>query len=318
MFNQENPNLYAEGYALQERCNNVTDMTCFEVMMDPSIESQTSQAISEYVDFTHSTFDGIDFTASFPAAFPALWRSKLPCFDTIGMSGSKSGERGILKRCKWKDEVVSCPAIFTTFPTDRGMCCSFNMKAADEIFADSEFSASVKQLQTEDLALSFDNTTLPEEYVKNKEPKSQAGRKMGLEVVLDAHSNLFESFSVGRDFEGFTGLITEPGSFPLTNQRGFEIRPGHSNLVAVSAIIVDADDDLRTLKPEVRKCLYPDELGDLTLFKSYSQSNCFLECSLKFVQSDGSQNSNLSCTPWFFPFNSRKKVKIKVFYLPSM
>jgi hypothetical protein len=49
---------------------------------------------------------------------------------------------------------------------------------------------------------------------------------MGLRVILDAHSDSVESLSVRSDFEGFVAMISEPGSFPLTDLRGFEVRPG--------------------------------------------------------------------------------------------
>ena len=299
MHNQKDPNLYLGGYGVQVTCENDTSQSCLETILTPSeYEDEESD------DDLQSTLSSIDFTDAFQAAFSVLWRSKLPCFDTNGMSGFQNGERGILKRCKWKNMQINCSAIFTTFPTDQGMCCAFNMKAADKIFADSQYLASLTQLQAEDLSLSFENTSLSDSDTKRNEHKSQAGRNMGLEVILDAHSNLVESFSVSRDFEGFTGLITDSSSFPLTNQRGFEIRPGHNNLVAISAIQISANEDLKILKPEVRKCLYENERGNLTLFRNYSQSNCFLECSLKYAQRNPGAIENFSqgCTPWFFPF----------------
>ena len=42
---------------------------------------------------------------------------------------------------------VPCSAIFKTFPTDRGMCCAFNMKAADEIFRGKKYPDLVMSLQ---------------------------------------------------------------------------------------------------------------------------------------------------------------------------
>jgi hypothetical protein len=218
------------------------------------------------------------------------------------MSALNEGDRGILKRCKWKGMHVPCSGIFTTFPTDRGMCCSFNMKAADEIFVNSLYTTLVKQNQAEDYNTSFENSTLPLNYTSRNEPRTQAGRSMGLEVVIDAHSDVVESFSITHDFEGFTGLISEPGRFPLTNVKGFEIKPGHINLVAISAVQIHADDNLQKLNPDARQCLYQDEIGNLTLFKNYSQSNCILECSVKYAQKEFATTSNLSCTFWFFPF----------------
>ena len=40
----------------------------------------------------------------------------------------------MIKRCIWKGVRVSCSSIFSMYPTDRGMCCSFNMQKAEEMF----------------------------------------------------------------------------------------------------------------------------------------------------------------------------------------
>ena len=105
----------------------------------------------------------------------------------------------------------------------------------------------------------LDNNILPDFYINKKEPKTQSGRNMGLKLVLDAHSDVVEAFSISRDFEGLLALITEPGNFPLTNLRGFKVKPGHNNLVALSAIKIDADEDLKGLNRETRNCLFPNE-----------------------------------------------------------
>ena len=60
-------------------------------------------------------------------------------------------------------------------------------KRADDIFTDSQFSAFMKQLETEDFNCLFENSTLSEAFIWARGPESQAGRKLSLEVVLDAH-----------------------------------------------------------------------------------------------------------------------------------
>jgi hypothetical protein len=45
-------------------------------------------------------------------------------------------------------------------------------------------------------------------------------------VVLDAHNDLISAGSVEGDFNTFTGVITNPGSFPLTHLKGFQLTPG--------------------------------------------------------------------------------------------
>jgi hypothetical protein len=94
-----------------------------------------------------SFFQRIDKTKALPALFTILWYSTLPCFDLMGFTSTKRGEKSLLKSCIWKGREIPCEAILSTFPTDRGMCCSFNMKAADEIFQDKRYSSLVQGLQ---------------------------------------------------------------------------------------------------------------------------------------------------------------------------
>ncbi len=58
------------------------------------------------------------------------------------------------------------------------------MKAAEDIFMDSQYLRLVKELQKNDFDNSFENSTLPEEYTSRGEPKTQSGRNMGLKVSI--------------------------------------------------------------------------------------------------------------------------------------
>ena len=42
---------------------------------------------------------------------------------------------------------MSCADLFTTTQTDQGMCCSFNMPAAEEIYVESEYTRIIAELQ---------------------------------------------------------------------------------------------------------------------------------------------------------------------------
>jgi len=72
---------------------------------------------------------------------------------------------------------IPCSSIFKTFPTDRGMCCSFNMKAADEIFQEKSYSTFIQNLQDNDKKASFQDPSLPDWYSLGKEPNCQTGLK---------------------------------------------------------------------------------------------------------------------------------------------
>jgi hypothetical protein len=164
------------------------------------------------------------------------------------------------------------------------MCCSFNVRAAEDIFQGDTYPNLVGQLQRTDKNLSLGDSTRPKDYVDKNEPQTLPGRNKGLVLMLDAHSDLFAPGSVSSDYKGFTGLIAPSGSFPFTIQDGFEIRPGHKNIIALTGSRVDADDSLRSLSPDDRKCLFNDENTDMKLHKNYTYSNCMFECSLLYAQ----------------------------------
>ena len=103
----------------------------------------------------------MDLVKSYPSIFQVLWHSINPCFDIRyninsnivlkmifrNWTSNYRDQKSTIKRCKWKgldvglpsplllaSPQVSCTAIFKTNPTDRGMCCTFNALAAEEIY----------------------------------------------------------------------------------------------------------------------------------------------------------------------------------------
>ena len=128
--------------------------------------------------------------------------------------------------------------------------------------------------------------------------------------MLDGHTDLIDSFTIDTDYDSFTVEVSSPGDFPMTYQRKFRIKRGFKNMVALSAVKIDADDDIIDIDPIDRNCYFPEEVGTMRLHTNYSQSNCYLECSLLNAQMDLKLKYNLTqaCTPWFFPFVDANQV----------
>ena len=152
--------------------------------------------------------------------------------------------------------------------------------------------------------MAFGNTTPPDWYTSAGEPKSQTGINKGLMVVLDAHNHLLSEGSVDSDYEGFIGLVGNRESFPQSYDHGFNIRPGHQNVVALTVTKITAQPSIRAVKPEKRNCRFPDETDILKMHNVYTQSNCLLECYLFHGQVRLAADTNVTynCTPWFLPF----------------
>ena len=134
-------------------------------------------------------------------------------------------------------------------------------------------------LQKQDNGLAFPAN---KETSKLTDIRPQAGLKKGLVLVLDSHTNLISGGTVFDNFRGFLITIASPKQFPMTTRNSLLIKPGQFNTVAITALSVDAHHSIKPVDPETRNCYFSDE-SPLKVHKVYSQTNCFLECSLKYA-----------------------------------
>jgi amiloride-sensitive sodium channel len=224
-----------------------------------------------------------------------------------GISAQNDNDQSLLKYCEWKGLEIPCSEIFTSFPTDQGMCCSFNMGAAEDIFIQNTYTRVIQNLQDIDKTMAFNsrNDQYTGPVLTKSQLKTEPGRSKGLTVILDAHSDFYSSTSFSMDTQGITGQISKSSSFPQRSLGRFDINPGRNNLVAIDATIIHSDDALIEMDPNnIRKCYFEWENSFMKLFKNYSQTNCLLECKLFNATSMMKQKYNLSyndCLPWNFP-----------------
>ena len=109
-------------------------------------KEKEEKAIKKYDD----TFGEMNLQASYHSLFMIMWYSQLPCFDVKNITSTAAGETSIIKKCFWKEKEMDCPTIFRTMPTDRGMCCVFNMKKAEEIYEKSIYEELLQKMQNTD------------------------------------------------------------------------------------------------------------------------------------------------------------------------
>jgi hypothetical protein len=162
-------------------------MEQIDLLFDPVFhEDQNNNELSlknQYVD----SLNKLNMHSSYIAIVSTLWNTGMPCTDLEAAS-----DKSVLKYCAWKGQQVPCEAIFSTFPTDQGMCCTFNMKAADELLYGETYPGVIKDLQNMEKGSSSFN------MYRNKEDETpETGRSKGLFVVLDSHLDITTTSSVG-------------------------------------------------------------------------------------------------------------------------
>ena len=123
----------------------------------------------------------------------------------------------MIKECMWKGRSISCSAIFAMQPTDRGMCCSFNKERAEEMFRESRYQEQIVRMTHQDESRSEEDSKLPEwfarlfpdyhlqvrpnQYFPRFESAPEAGISRGLDLILDAHTDLLTASSVTKPIQ---------------------------------------------------------------------------------------------------------------------
>ena len=269
--------------------------------MNPAKSQERKEAVQKAKTQYNNEFGSMDLVKSYKSLFELLWYSQLPCFDVRNITSTYKDEMSLIKKCYWKEKQIDCTSIFFTRPTDRGMCCTFNMQKAEDIFEESQYATMLSKLQKQDGQNSFEDYLQPDWYVDSKEPKSHPGHDRGLRLVLDAHTDRVSSGTISDNFRGFITVVDGGDRYPLTTRNSFLVRPGKENYVSINAIVVEAEQGVRKINATKRDCYFSDE-NPLEMHKQYSQSNCLLECFIKFARNNMSVNIGADkCTPWFYP-----------------
>ena len=291
--------------------------------MEEERKTQMKKAIDSYEE----RFGKLDLEKSYMPLFEVLWYSDVPCTDIKGITSGFKDELSFIKKCYWKKKEINCSAVFQKRPTNRGMCCTFNMKNAEYILKSSRYQNAISSRQSKDTENGFDSSRKPQWYIDGKEPKTEAGIEKGLTLIVDGHSNRLSSASVYDDFQGFPLIIQDNNNFPIL---GVDVaRPGFQNNVKVSAHRVESLEETRQYRPEQRNCYFPDEY-ELKVHQQYSRSNCILECKLEFAAkclttcnefgevcdcqnyksiNDVQLTTTNACIPWYYPADEREVTK---------
>ena len=268
---------------IQQNTNNnsaqekVQNLPPIDIFLNPKKEQKKNNIIEKMKNTAKDFFKNSDMKSLYPELFRLLWKSSLPCFK------EEEEEDHMLLSCQLAGEKINCSDIFRV-PTDIGICCALNV---EHLLRESEYQNLAKELQGDKAT----NKII-----------SQEGKKNGLKLILDAHSNTVSFGTVDQQHNTFKMFIGEPAQFPMIQDKSIHVQPGKEHFVDISAVVL-ATNNIRHISPEARGCLFNDE-GDLEFYGSYTFSNCRLECRIKEAE------EKYNCIPWHLPQVSCTQLKI--------
>ena len=129
---------------------------------------------------------------------------------------------------------MNCYSLFTRVPTDTGMCCALNNVDA---LRDSEYKDLVDKHQGE---------------TKTQTVNSTVGRRNGLRLTLDLHSNTVSFGTLGQEYDAFNVFIGQPEEFPMMLEKSHQLQPGREHFIDISAKIVSTN-GIKNIAPEARE-----------------------------------------------------------------
>ena len=127
----------------------------------------------------------------------------------------------------------------------------------------------------------------------SKEVISQEGIRNGLKLTLDFHCNTVSFGTLFPQYKAFSLFVGRPSQFPTMRDTSIQLEGGKEHFVDLSATVVSTN-GIKEILPEARGCLFTDE-SDLEFYKSYTFSNCRLECQIKEAE------QKYKCIPWHLP-----------------
>ena len=241
-----------------------------DVFLNPAKKSFINEVIREKKEIAKNYFSTVDMKSLYPELFRILWESSLPCFKSPG------NEEAMLVSCQLAGLELNCSDLFRKVPTDTGMCCALNIMNP---LKNSKYQQMVQELQGDE-----QNEILA---------TSEVGQGNGLRLTLDLHSNKVSFGTLDQDYDAFNVFVGQPAEFPMMRERSLKVQPGREHFIDLSAVVVSTK-DIKDITPEARNCFFQDE-GDLEFYKSYTFSNCKLECAIK------NSEAVFNCVPWHLP-----------------
>ena len=177
-----------------------TKLPSIDIFLNPAKKTHREDVVNKKQEIAKNFFKKADMRSLYPELFRILWESTLPCFRSVTRE-----EEHMLVSCQLAGVEVNCSDLFSRVSTDTGFCCALNIQ---DLLRESEYQALIKEIQGE---------------TKTRKVDSQEGRRNGLRLTLDLHSNTVSFGSLDQQYSAFNLFIGRPAQFPMMREKSLQV-----------------------------------------------------------------------------------------------
>ncbi|CAO1415887.1 unnamed protein product [Diamesa hyperborea] len=238
-----------------------------------------------------------------PFSYPIVSPTKLDFATELRKISIPFNE--IFSKCVWRGAVTECETMFSEVLTDDGICYTFNMLDQNDLYTEiidesmkyPKHNKSSSYWTMQDGYKTYDSQIYPQRGLRS-------GLKAGIEIHLIGRKIDIDYHCSGFS-QGFKIALHSPNEIPRFSKQFTRIAFNNEVFINLVPEVLITSDVLKSYKPEVRKCYFDGE-KTLKYFKSYTKSNCELECLANFTE------SICGCVKFGMPFDN--KTEICMFY----
>lgn len=204
-------------------------------------------------------------------------------------------------RCRYGSQKLSkCEKLFSKVITDEGICYTFNMLDASDLFEEKMDSSLRYPVVGQKSQWFLDKDYESEKLKVYPRRVIGYGDKSGLAVELKIKKSELNP-GCKRGIRGFRLSLHTPVERPQMSKQFFSIPFQQQTTLLVKPKMIYSSKDILDYSPKSRQCYFANE-KKLEFFKVYSKSSCELECLTKQIL------TTCGCVKFFMPHNNETKV----------
>lgn len=187
--------------------------------------------------------------------------------------------RETFTNCEWKTTKTPCRLLFKETLTDEGICFTFNLLNASEIYREEMLAKNFTTLLTHEMSSAFWSPDNNAEYTNEDliYPRRVLSASEGLVINLRLFTNDTD-FLCGGPVQSFKILLHTNGEVPQMSKYYYRVPLDHDIVMSVRPSLMETTETLiKNYNYVRRKCFYDGE-RQLEFFRKYTQRNCQLDC----------------------------------------